>query len=52
MLPGDAEKQAESAILDENSETALRADVLKVGHHGSKNSTMAGFWQPYARASQ
>jgi competence protein ComEC len=43
MLPGDAEKQAESAILDENSETALRADVLKVGHHGSKNSTMPGF---------
>ena len=43
MLPGDAEKQAESAILDENSETALYADVLKVGHHGSKNSTMPGF---------
>jgi competence protein ComEC len=43
MLPGDAEKQAESAILDENSEIALRADVLKVGHHGSKNSTMPGF---------
>jgi|HubBroStandDraft_6_1064221.scaffolds.fasta_scaffold11286_2 competence protein ComEC len=43
MLPGDAEKQAESAVLDENSETALRADVLKVGHHGSKNSTMPRF---------
>ena len=43
MLPGDAEKQAEGAILGENSETALRADVLKVGHHGSKNSTMPGF---------
>ena len=43
MLPGDAEKQAESAILEENAETALRADVLKVGHHGSKNSTMPGF---------
>jgi competence protein ComEC len=43
MLPGDAEKQAESAMLDENSETALRADVLKVGHHGSKNSTMPEF---------
>jgi competence protein ComEC len=43
MLPGDAEKQAESAMLDENSETLLRANVLKVGHHGSKNSTMPGF---------
>ncbi len=43
MLPGDAEKQAESAVLDENGETALRADVLKVGHHGSKNSTMPKF---------
>jgi competence protein ComEC len=43
MLPGDAEKQVESAILEENSEEALHADVLKVGHHGSKNSTMAGF---------
>jgi predicted membrane metal-binding protein len=48
----DFQKTGESAILDENSETALRADVLKVGHHGSKNSTMAGFLQPYARASQ
>ncbi|HXJ05949.1 MAG TPA: ComEC/Rec2 family competence protein [Candidatus Acidoferrum sp.] len=43
MLPGDAEKQAESAIVSENSETALRADVLKVGHHGSKNSTTPEF---------
>jgi competence protein ComEC len=43
MLPGDAEKQAESAVLDENSEATLRADVLKVGHHGSKNSTMPRF---------
>ena len=43
MLPGDAEKQAESSILSDNSETTLHADVLKVGHHGSKNSTMPGF---------
>jgi competence protein ComEC len=43
LLPGDAEKQAESTMLDENGETALRADVLKVGHHGSKNSTMPAF---------
>ena len=43
MLPGDAEKQAESSILSDSGEAALRADVLKVGHHGSKNSTTPGF---------
>jgi competence protein ComEC len=43
MLPGDAEKQAESSVLSENGDTTLRADVLKVGHHGSKNSTMPRF---------
>ncbi len=43
LLPGDAEKEAESAILDQNKEAELRADILKVGHHGSKNSTMPAF---------
>ena len=43
LLPGDAEKQAEQAMLTENSEEDLRADVLKVGHHGSKNSTKQEF---------
>jgi competence protein ComEC len=43
MLPGDAEKQAEGSILSDNDNAVLRADVLKVGHHGSKNSTMPGF---------
>jgi competence protein ComEC len=43
LLPGDAEKEAERAILAENSEDSLRADVLKIGHHGSKNSTMPDF---------
>jgi beta-lactamase superfamily II metal-dependent hydrolase len=43
MLTGDAGKKTETAMLDENSETALRADVVKVGHHGSKNSAMPGF---------
>jgi competence protein ComEC len=43
LLPGDAEKDAERAILAENSEEELQADVLKVGHHGSKNSTMPEF---------
>jgi competence protein ComEC len=43
MLPGDAEKQAENSILSENDKATLEADVLKVGHHGSKNSTMPRF---------
>ena len=42
LLPGDAEKQAERAILEENSDD-LHADVLKIGHHGSKNSTTHEF---------
>jgi competence protein ComEC len=40
LLPGDAEKQVEYQMLSENDSAFLHADVLKVGHHGSKNSTM------------
>src|ERR1700687_1265719 len=43
LLPGDAEKQVEREILSENSPEAMHSDVLKIGHHGSKNSTMAEF---------
>jgi competence protein ComEC len=43
LLPGDAEKQVEYTMLSENDPRMLRADVLKVGHHGSKNSTTAQF---------
>ena len=43
LLPGDAEYQAESEILAGNASNALQADVLKVGHHGSKNSTAPDF---------
>jgi competence protein ComEC len=43
LLPGDAEKQVEKEILGENSADSLRADVSKVGHHGSKNSTAPEF---------
>lgn len=43
VLPGDAEKQVEYQLLDENEASFLHADVLKVGHHGSKNSTMPEF---------
>jgi competence protein ComEC len=43
LLPGDAEKQVEYTMLSESEAAFLRADVLKVGHHGSKNSTMPEF---------
>jgi competence protein ComEC len=43
LLPGDAEKQAEHEILVGNDQTLLRSDVLKIGHHGSKNSTTPEF---------
>ncbi len=48
LLPGDAEKQAESTILSETDAAKLHADVLKVGHHGSKNSTMPDFLEMVA----
>lgn len=43
LLPGDAEKQVEREILTENSSGVMHSDVLKVGHHGSKNSTTPEF---------
>lgn len=43
LLPGDAENQSEREILAENSAETLQADVLKIGHHGSKNSTTLEF---------
>jgi competence protein ComEC len=49
LLPGDAEKQAEHTMLKENS-AELHADVLKVGHHGSKNSTTQEFLDTVAPA--
>jgi hypothetical protein len=49
LLPGDAEKQAEHTMLKENS-AVLHADVLKVGHHGSKNSTKPEFLDAVAPA--
>ena len=43
LLPGDAERESERTILAENDANELRANVLKIGHHGSKNSTMPEF---------
>jgi competence protein ComEC len=41
LLTGDIEKQAEKSLLD--SGQILRADVVKVPHHGSKTSSTEDF---------
>jgi competence protein ComEC len=41
LLAGDIEREAEDALVQ--SGTDLRADVLKVPHHGSKTSSTPGF---------
>jgi competence protein ComEC len=43
VLPGDAEKQVENSPVAEDSSNELHADVLKVVHHGRKNSTTEEF---------
>jgi len=42
LLMGDAERHAEVSLL-ENASHKLRADFLKVGHHGSRTSTSPAF---------
>src|SRR3989344_4807443 len=39
ILSGDIEEKVEKELLNDN----IDADILKVGHHGSKTSTTAGF---------
>lgn len=41
LFTGDAEKEVEKQMLENGSD--LKADVLKVGHHGSKTSTGSDF---------
>ncbi|MCK8487787.1 MBL fold metallo-hydrolase [Paenibacillus sp. MBLB2552] len=41
LLTGDAESESERVMLESGAN--LRADVLLVGHHGSKSSTTARF---------
>jgi competence protein ComEC len=43
LFIGDAEAEAEQAMLDAAAPSALKADVLKVGHHGSRWSSSAPF---------
>lgn len=42
LLVGDAEREEEAALLA-TARDCLRADVLKVGHHGSRTSSGAPF---------
>lgn len=46
ILTGDAEYEEENEII--NSGETLEADVLKAGHHGSKNSSNAEFLKKVA----
>ena len=41
LLPGDLEQASERALLGTGA--VLRADVLKLGHHGSRTSSSAAF---------
>ena len=43
LFTGDIEEIAEEKILEEVNDEWLKADVLKVGHHGSKTSSIEGF---------
>ncbi|HYM60070.1 MAG TPA: DNA internalization-related competence protein ComEC/Rec2 [Thermoanaerobaculia bacterium] len=42
LMTGDIERETEEELLDRDS-AALRADVLKVAHHGSRSSTTPRF---------
>jgi competence protein ComEC len=46
LLTGDAEKESEEEMLAKGFN--LKADVLKVGHHGSNSSTSAAFLKAVA----
>lgn len=43
LFTGDMERDAEEDLIERWGEDALRADVLKVGHHGSETSTSYPF---------
>ncbi len=43
LFTGDMERDAEADLIEYWGEDALRADVLKVGHHGSDTSTSYPF---------
>ena len=48
LLTGDAETKAEERLIEEYA-SALKCDVLKVGHHGSHSSTWESGLLDYAK---
>ncbi len=50
LLTGDAEEKAESEIVTTYGQN-IKADVLKVGHHGSESSTKAEHFLEYVSPS-
>ncbi len=48
MLTGDATIKTEKIILEENTSTQLKSNILKVGHHGSRTSSGPSFVQAVA----
>lgn len=44
ILTGDATTVTEKFILDRHTETFLRAEVLKLGHHGSSTTSTSPAW--------
>ena len=45
MLTGDASIKTEQIILEDNPKGSLQSDILKVAHHGSRNSSSEEFVQ-------
>ncbi len=43
LFVGDAEREAEARVMAAATHASLRADVLKIGHHGSATSSSPGF---------
>lgn len=43
LMTGDASSEAEKILLSTYPASQLKADILKVGHHGSHSSTTASF---------
>ncbi|MEI6580731.1 MAG: MBL fold metallo-hydrolase [bacterium] len=43
MLTGDASIKTEKLVLENNKTENIKSEILKVGHHGSRNSTSEEF---------